>query len=189
MRPNWFIGLACTAEDLPGEAADPPKDLRLLHPRDRHLTVAFLGGVDEHEARAAFQQLPPPRGPITVSFGDPMGLGHPRKWTALTLGLDRGRAAVSSLMEASREAMWSAAGAARDRRPALPHVTIGRLRVRSKPAARSAALSWAETLERSQARALERWVLYSWSPWRLRKHRVPPRGERLDFRWVDERLL
>jgi hypothetical protein len=48
MQPNWFVGFPLKAGPwFTGLVADVPSGIRVLHPQDLHLTVAFLGACGQ----------------------------------------------------------------------------------------------------------------------------------------------
>jgi RNA 2',3'-cyclic 3'-phosphodiesterase len=184
-RPNWFLAFpldGAFVQRLPAL----PGALRLYHPDDVHLTLAFLGGCGEEGAERALAALdarlaldPPPA--LQVSLGEvvPMG-GSRRHYSALSALLGTGREAMTATLTAHRDALTEAANGRREARPAKPHITIARPKRRATEADREAGLAWAETLDLSSVHArLDRIALFTWSERRV---------ERL-FRIVAERSL
>lgn len=166
MRPNWFIALPVPAEPWFHERveAQPPPAVRLFHPDDLHLTVAFLGAVEEEAARRAWQLATLWRqGALTVSLGEVVGMGPPAEFSALSALLERGREAVEEGMRACRDPMLAAAGARPERHPIKAHVTLGRPRRDARQSGRSAALAWALHLPlRGVIVELSEIALYTW---------------------------
>jgi 2'-5' RNA ligase len=166
MRPNWFIALPVPAAHWFAErvAQHPPPSVRLFHPDDVHLTVAFLGGVTEDAARRAWQRADLwQQGPMQVTFGDVIGMGAPAHFTALSALLERGRAEAEEGMRACRDPMLLAAGAPPERRAIKAHVTIARPRRNASLHERSACLAWALHLPlRDVEVELGEIALYTW---------------------------
>jgi 2'-5' RNA ligase len=139
--PNWFVALS-VAIDRPLEAA-PPR-VTVLDPRDHHVTVAFLGAVGESAALDGWHATTIALAPTRVTLGEILALGSPRRPSAITVHLDD--RALQQAIRACRDAITDAAGARRDDREALPHVTIARISPRASRSERDAALDWAHEL-------------------------------------------
>lgn len=150
MRPNWFLALPAPAGAWFEErvAATAPPEVRVVHPDDLHLTVAFLGGVEEAAAMRAWERRELWRaGPCTVSLAEVVGMGPPRRFSALSALLAEGRAEVEAAIGGCREALLAAAGAPPDPRPPLAHLTVARLARGASAAARARASAWAASLD------------------------------------------
>lgn len=184
-RPNWFLAFPLDGAFVQG-LPELPGALRLFHPDDVHLTLAFLGGCGEEGAERALAALdarlavdPPLATEVTLGEVVPMG-GSRLHYSALSALLGIGREAMTATLTAHRDALTEAATGRREKRPAKPHITIARPRRRATAADREAGLSWAEGLDLSRVRArLDRIALFTWSESRV---------ERL-FRIVAERRL
>ena len=144
--PNWFIAIPVAPTGwFEPPVRTPPKGFRSTHPDDLHVTVAFLGPVQETRARAAWEALRWNVGPRSISLGKPITLGPPINYSALVITLaDR---ALEQAIARCRDAVCSAAGVLADRRPPLPHVTIARPPKLATAADREAGLTWASQLE------------------------------------------
>lgn len=166
MEPNWFVALPVPAADWFAErvAAHPPPQVRLFHPDDLHLTVAFLGRVGEEAARRAWELRDRWRaGPLRATLGEVVGMGPPARFSALSALLVDGREAVEAGMRDCRDAMLHAAGAVPERRAIKAHLTLARPLRDATPAQRSAALAWALQLPlRGVAIAGDELALYTW---------------------------
>lgn len=166
MKPNWFIALPVPAESWFAErvAAHPQPSVRLFHPDDLHLTVAFLGAVDEAAARQAWDLATLWRqGPFRISFGEVIGMGPPAQYSALSALLVRGRDEAEAGMRACRDPMLSAAKSRPELHPIKAHVTLGRPRRDARPAERNAALAWALQLPLQDVELeLSEIALYTW---------------------------
>lgn len=179
--PNWFIALPVAAGAwYDAKVPAPPPGLRRFDPADLHLTVAFLGAVDEGVARRAWSGLPALGGPWAVRLGAARAMGNPRRYSALAAVLAEGAAPVEEAMSRGGAAALVAAGLAPDPRPVLAHLTLARPTRRATEAERAAGLDWARGLGGLDVPlVLDRVALYTWSE---------ARAERL-FRIVEERRL
>ena len=160
MRPNWFIGLQVPADVWFAALPSPPSGVRIFHPGDLHMTVAFLGGVDETAAHRAMQAVAWPTGPLDVTLGsvEPFGRG-----TALAVTLDEGRDTIADAIAAVREPALTAAGAEPDTRPVRPHSTLARLQRKATRAQRDDAHAWAAALPTAGTPLHLGWLaLYTW---------------------------
>lgn len=167
--PNWFLAFPVAADWLTSLPPLPPR-FRRFHPSDVHLTLLFLGGCGEVAAQTAFATVraalaAEPIAPVTVTFSRIVPMGPKRQYTALSALLDVGQAAVAALMAQLRDAPADAAGVRRDRRPPLPHVTLGRPQRRATAEDRVAGLTWADAVTLPNApHTLDRVALYTWNP-------------------------
>lgn len=167
-RPNWFFAFPVDGAFVAG-LPEPPSELRLFHPEDVHLTLAWLGGCGEERARRALAALDvilssaSPRA-LDVSLDVVVPMGSPRRgYTALSALLKEGREEAAALMTALRDPLADAAGVSREKRTAKAHVTVARPRPRASDAAREAGLAWAEQLDLRGVRTrLDRVALYTW---------------------------
>jgi 2'-5' RNA ligase len=162
---NWFIGLPIAATPwLAGVIADAPPGLRLFHPDDVHITVAFLGRAGEVAAGRAFDLVEAPAAPIQVTLGGLKAFGNPRRPSALSVVLAEGHDEVAALIGRLRDPLIAAAGARPEARVPSPHITIARPAMRAGPAERRAAVAWAEGKPPVSARlTIDRIALYAWS--------------------------
>lgn len=162
---NWFIGLPVDPGMWFAELPAPPRGVRLFHPEDLHVTVAFLGSVDEAAARRAFERARDfPRGALAISLGAVVPMGRPSRPSALSALLAAGTAEMSAAIGSVRDEMAALAGAPRDERPVRPHVTLARTRRDAPRQEREEAVAWASALNLGQP-----WVrvtslgLYTWA--------------------------
>ena len=163
--PNWFVGIPIPAgtwfERL---VTTLPEGIRRFHPDDLHVTVAFLGGISEEQARAGWQAVSWSLEPLTVSLGSIVPMGNPRRYSALSIELVDGRKEVEHAIATCRDAVCDAAGASREKRPAKAHITVARPTRRASDGQREAALRWAKRIQlvgqTVQVRAL---ALYTWA--------------------------
>ncbi|MFO0737518.1 MAG: hypothetical protein U0270_16620 [Labilithrix sp.] len=180
MRANWFIALPIEPGEWFARVAAPPPGLRMFAPTDLHLTVAFLGGVSEEAARAAWAAAVWNDGPRAVTLAEVAPMGAPRRYSALSLLLDHGRPEIEAEMTRSRGPAYAAAGTPPDARPAKAHVTIARPKRHATETERAAGLEWARAIElHGTPVRLEKIALYTWSDDRTSKL----------FRVVEDRSL
>lgn len=168
MRANWFVALPCPGGEWfsRGIAAHPaPPRVRVFCPDDLHLTVAFLGAVNEEAALSAFQQHSLWNcGSVQATFGAVVPMGPPRRFSALSLLLAQGRAEVEQGIRRCRDPMRAAAGLDPERRDAVAHLTIARPQRRATEQERRAALDWAGRLRFGPVTVeLNEMALYTWS--------------------------
>ncbi len=113
------------------EAATGGKPLpgRPVRPENWHLTLRFLGRVDEvgSEVLAARLDEADLGGPFRIGFGRLGAFPRPARATVLWLGVETGTEALADLV-AAVEAACVDAGFAAEERPFHPHVTLSRIR-------------------------------------------------------------
>ena len=192
-RGNWFVALPVDAGGWYGARVPaPPPSTRRFAAEDLHLTVAFLGGVGEERALAAWQAAeagvrgddgwPWHAAPFEITLGAVAPMGNPRRATALAARVEDGREAVEEAMGATRDGIWRAADARADRRAPKAHISLARILRGATPVERDLALEWAMQLDLGAAEVrLDRLALYAWASER-------PRGER-QFQIVREMRL
>jgi 2'-5' RNA ligase len=114
--------------------------LRLVRPAQLHLTLVFLGEVEEARVPAIVRTMSAdlPIAPFEIEFAS-CGVFPPRgPARVLWLGIDRGARQVTALFDAVSERLQQV-GVPRETRPFSPHLTLGRWRDRGARI-RSAAL-------------------------------------------------
>lgn len=159
----------------------PPR-VRVFAASDLHVTLGFLGTVQEAEAKKAWALMNgfDSMRAVTGSFVGVTPLGNPRKPSALSAMIGEGKDALSDMIAQARGPALAAAGAPEDTRPPLPHMTLARIQRRATAAERRKALQWAEGIDLEDASFRSRSVaLYTWAE---------DREKRL-FRIVEERDL
>jgi 2'-5' RNA ligase len=156
--PNWFIALPVEAGAWLS-ALTPPPAVRLFGQHDLHLTVAFLGGVSAEQAHAAFQlAVTFPLRALHAELADVVPLGPARRASAFSALIGRGRS------EVARDAMFEAAGARRETRPALAHVTLARPQRKASAEQVAAGIEWARGLDLGAPLVrIGKIALYTWS--------------------------
>ncbi|MBC8328109.1 MAG: hypothetical protein H8E31_05105 [Planctomycetes bacterium] len=182
MRPNWFLALRVPAAGwFEQRVGAPPEGFRLFRGADLHITLAFLGGCSEEQALRAWRlngccAL----GPVPVTLGEVVPMGNPRRYSALSVLLRRGRNPVEKAIGLCRDRWLEAAEARPDKRPPKAHTTIARPQRRATPEVRQRGLEWAAGLELGGVDlVLDELVLYTWAD---------DRAERL-FKRVEGRKL
>ena len=160
-----------------------PKGTRLMAGADLHLTVAFLGALDEPRARHAFSVLAAePIARVFGTLGEVVPLGPPRRPSAVAALCDARTETGQPLEEAilaQREHALAAAGLPQESRDPLPHITLAR--PGRSVADRRSALDWASRIDLEQAPIrLERFALYRSVRRRNALERGGPRFEILD---------
>ena len=159
-----------------------PRRVRVFAAADLHITLGFLGSVQEADARRAWAQIGSFASfrPVTGSFEGVRALGHPRTPSALAAMVDEGRDAMAEMIVEAKGPLLEAADAPPDDRAPLPHMTLARIQRRARSAERREALRWAETIDLRGIRfAAASVALYSWAT---------DRQERL-FRIVEQHSL
>ena len=86
-------------------------------------------------------------GRVRLAAGSDVGLGNPKRPSALSALLGRGNEIVARAMGESRAAPIHAAEAAADERSPKPHVTLARVGSSAGPNDRRLALGWAAALD------------------------------------------
>ena len=158
---NWFVGLPVdTGRWLAPLVRTAPATVRVFHPEDVHMTVAFLGAVPQDAAERAWATLQGSRSsPIELSLGGLRPMGNPRRPSALS-----GNDCVAALIATLRAPACAAAGARPDDRPPLPHITVARPSRSASPAELRTAVEWAEAQRPVGAKVLlDRLALFTWA--------------------------
>ena len=168
MKPNWFIALPVPAGpwyEATLDATPLPPRVRTFSPDDLHLTVAFLGSVEEEAAHRAFAlHTLWQEGPLSATLGNLEPMGPPRRFSALSVLLNDGRQLVEQGMQACCNPMRLAAGIKPEKRAALAHMTVARPQRRASASEREAALEWGRALRfRDIGITLSEMALYTWS--------------------------
>ncbi|NUP04736.1 MAG: hypothetical protein HOW73_01605 [Polyangiaceae bacterium] len=162
---NWFIGVVVDPGGwYPDRVPAPPEGFKAFHPDDLHLTVAFLGNVGAERADAAWRALRWPTGPVEAELADIEAMGSPRRYSALSFLLDKGRLEIEGAIGLVRADVGAAAEVEPDQRPPKAHLTIARPSRNASPAVRNKGLAWAKTIElRGTPILLREVALYTWS--------------------------
>lgn len=146
---NWFLAARLSnVEWFDARVGPAPPGFRRFVPEDLHLTLAFLGPCGEPAARAAWAACAARRrGAIAATLSRVEPMGDPRRFSALSATLDRGRDVASALIADLRHPACDAAGAPREARTPRPHVTVARANRDCTDAQRDQALPWAAAID------------------------------------------
>lgn len=140
--------------------------MRVFAEADLHVTLGFLGPVEESSARKAWDVIGRYDSfqPVVGSFSGVEPLGNRRKPSAISAIVADGARALSEMIVQSRASVLAAADARPDDRPPLPHVTVARIQRRANGAERRAALRWADALDLAEVSFVASSVaLYTWA--------------------------
>jgi 2'-5' RNA ligase len=143
-----------------------PRRVRVFSASDLHVTLGFLGSVQEPAARDAWACIGGFASfrPVAGSFDRVQALGHRTKPSALSAIVGDGREAMAQMISEARDPVLAAAHAAPDHRPPLPHMTLARIQRRAQSAERGEALRWAEGIDlRGISFTAPSVALYTWS--------------------------
>ena len=146
MQANWFIAFPVAAGAWFDNLPPLPANNRKFSPGDLHITVAFLGGVPEEAARAAWDNLtrgPLPK-PMTARLGAVHGMGNPKEpsaWSAMVEGNG-----LAPLIGRLRDPAFAIAQARPDTRPPLAHMTVARPDRRASSRDRNAGAAWCKSV-------------------------------------------
>lgn len=142
-----------------------PQMLRPFHPDDIHLTVSFFGRMDAARVApvcAVLQEIS--FTPFEITFGSVIPLPHRKRFSAVSLELNRGKTQAVELIETWRDPLARAADARLDSRPALPHATIARPHRKANAAQKQAILEWLAILEvPDHPVVIDRIALFTWA--------------------------
>lgn len=167
MLPNWFVALPVRqTEDLLGAlAASAPVEVRLFAPEDTHLTIAFMGAMPKErlsEVLALMQKVS--FEPFRISLAELIPLPSARNVSAFSYKLNQGYSEVAALIEQWRTPLLAAGGAPPDKRPPLPHMTIGRPMRKLGRQAQTKGITWASSLPPVDFEtSIDSIALYTWS--------------------------
>ncbi len=164
--PSWFVALPMPAGAWVSAVPPAPPGARRVATPDLHLTVAFLGEVDEARARGAFETARRAAlRRLSVRLGAVVPMGSPRRphvFSALVEGQDACGSSIAEVLAPVQAAVLASAGLPAESRALRPHVTLLRLRRKASAAQRREALAWAEAIRFDPSElALDRIALYS----------------------------
>jgi len=165
MSANWFLALPVPTEAwYPESIPEPPPNVRLIRAENLHLTVAFLGGVDEIAAQNAWQKNQGFKtGPLEIQLQSIESFGNPKR-PALAATLGKGKEAIENAITACRDDILAAAECPAENRPARAHITLARPRRKSSPEELREAMAWADRVDLSEVCIpLKEIALYTWS--------------------------
>lgn len=164
---NWFVGFPVSPDGWYTELRTQlPNGLRVFHPEDLHLTVAFLGRLGE-EARNQIREvlLSFTIAPLMATLGSLVPLPSFRRFSALSFELEEGRKEIETLMSEKGPPVFDAAGVEPDTRPPLAHVTIARPERKGSFQAKAALLEQVRELRPLPIKIpIDSIALYGWNP-------------------------
>lgn len=168
---NWFIGLVVPAEGWFDEMGFPPRGARYFHPEDLHVSVSFLGAVDEEDAMKAWKLAKRlTGGPFSFPLGQIESFGPRQNPSAYAVVPAEPQPALDEFLAVYRNDIAQAAHARPDMRPPRPHITVARPRRRSSVSEKNALARWGETVELPEVTlTLSEVALYTWSEERDQK--------------------
>ncbi len=149
--PSWFIGLKVSeSDDLLAVTAGAPPGISKTHPEDLHLTLAFLGEVDEAAAGRAFA-IASARVPavINAATGSSILLGPQACPWAICASITDGAEAVTDLVSALADNCRLAVGLQPEERAPLPHCTLASIDRGVGDELRAELLDWGAGLQTS----------------------------------------
>jgi RNA 2',3'-cyclic 3'-phosphodiesterase len=168
---NWFVAWPALIDPqwLDNLRTMAPRELRWFAHEDLHLTLAFLGPIPTERCRAVIAELQAvPAPPSRLVTGGLRLLPNERRFSALSFSLTGAGDELASLIAAHRDRFSDAAGAARETRPPLPHLTVARPKKRAAPDQRRAIAKWAADLSVAPASIrLGALSLFAWASDRL----------------------
>ncbi|MCS6968264.1 MAG: hypothetical protein RMJ44_05515 [Cytophagales bacterium] len=173
MQPNWFVALPVrqTEELLKQLAMSAPSAMRLFDAADTHLTIAFMGAMPASLASNVLEVMRQIYfEPFIISLKKLVPLPSIQRPSAFSFTLDKGNEQASAIIERWRDALTAAGKASFDRRPPLPHLTIGRLQRKHRVEEVRTCLQWVSQLPQIPFETLiDSIALYTWSEDRRRR--------------------
>ena len=102
---------------------------RLVPPQNWHLTVRFLGNVDQIAMERLVAELDQADlgEPFAIALGDMGAFPRPARASVVWLALDKGKERLTELNQTAEEAS-QVVGLAPEERPFAPHLTLSRIR-------------------------------------------------------------
>jgi 2'-5' RNA ligase len=146
---NWFIGFPVAGASWLDGLESVPVGVRLFHPDDLHVTLAFLGPVGRTAAERGWTTA------LLAMAGGGLGrwrfvpgalhaFGDPKKPSAWSVEPEPRVEALEAFITAHRGPILEAGQGRPDRRPARPHATLVRPRTKASPAEHEALKQWAQ---------------------------------------------
>jgi RNA 2',3'-cyclic 3'-phosphodiesterase len=125
---------ACGCEAIETLRAVVPADVRWTPPENQHLTLKFLGEIQEDRVEALVERASAKLAgvaPVELALGGFGAFPSAREARVLWLGVARGAGALAKLARRLDSAA-RVVGAERERRPFAAHLTLGRLRASAR---------------------------------------------------------
>jgi len=164
--PNWFVGLKATCE-TPIPFPQLVEGMRLIHPADYHVTIAFFGQLTSDPGEVLKPLLEQMRS-NRLSAVATHALLLPREHFAsvVALGFEEGSDALSRMIDRWRDRLRDALELEPERRSVLPHLTVARMRPRRDRRTIEERLRWASALTEALPLrfSFDRIGLYTWQP-------------------------
>jgi len=121
---------ACAGEAIETLRGAVPDDVRWTPPENQHLTLKFLGEIQEDRVDALVERASAKLAgiaPVELALGGFGAFPSAREARVLWLGVSRGAGVLAKLARRLDSAA-RVVGAERERRPFAAHLTLGRLR-------------------------------------------------------------
>lgn len=145
MQPNWFVALEVVPTS-PLEFPPPAAGIRLLHPADYHITVAFFGSMPTDPTTALEDYLPQLSSEAPLQTIAHCAMLLPRVDWASVIALGFEDAHLHAFIAKWRDQLRTAVGLPPERRPILPHLTVARMKPTRHQQQLQERKRWMETL-------------------------------------------
>ena len=131
---------ATLLSDLDRVAGNEARSLRPSRAANLHLTLHFLGNLDESREAALRSRLAEPLAaePFDITLGEAGTFPHARAPRVFWVAVAEGREALTAIYRELGQRL-TASGIAPDHRPFAPHLTLARVRDGEQPRARRIA--------------------------------------------------
>jgi len=142
-----------------------PNAVRVFHPEDLHMTIAFLGKISADQQAAVIQAMEKlAHAEFEISFHRLVALPNAKRMSALSFSVNAGFQEAVNLIETWRAPIFKSISTEVETRPALPHITIARPERRANSQERKSILGWLKTVEAPRLKIpINRVALYTWS--------------------------
>ncbi|GBD04535.1 RNA 2',3'-cyclic phosphodiesterase [bacterium HR20] len=182
MQPNWFVAIEAVAEQ---PLSFPPlvEGMRLLHPADYHVTIAFFGQLPFDPSDRIAGLLSQIRsGRFCAVATEALLLPRRDYASVVALGFGEGSDTLRSVITQWRDRLRGALDLDPEQRPVLPHLTVARMKPRRDHCAIQERSRWAAALagELPITFSFRRIGLYTWQ-----NERKPNHPQYRATRWVE----
>ncbi|RMF34994.1 MAG: hypothetical protein D6747_03630 [Chlorobiota bacterium] len=172
MQPNWFVAIEAVAEQ---PLSFPPlaRGMRLLHPADYHVTIAFFGQLPFDPSDRIAGLLRQIRSERFCAVATEALLLPRRDYASVVaLGFGESSETLRRVITEWRDRLRSAVDLAPERRSVLPHLTVARMKPCRDHRAIQERSRWVNELtERLPVMfSFRRIGLYTWQDPRLPNH-------------------